>query len=106
MTLDEMQEMLQAIIGKDKFIQFAFYMSPLPQTGLVKPWVKVETEIEVNQYRAWQSRTEDTLEGNFMQCVAMIKNDLKGGVNMQDEQAVPQEQPQAEAATPATEEAA
>lgn len=73
-----MQDSLQTIVGAGKFIQFAFYVSPNEQTGLSKPWVKVETEIAVNQYKAYQSRTEDTLEGNFINCLEIMKKDLNG----------------------------
>jgi len=71
-----MQKMLIEVVGENKFIQFAFYLSPGEHTGLHKPWVKVETELAENQYRAWQSRTEDTLEKNFLNCLLMIKRDL------------------------------
>jgi hypothetical protein len=76
MTLQQMQKMLQDIVGEGKFIQFAFYVSPNEHTGLSRPWVKVETEIEVNQYKAYQSRTEDTLEANFLNCLEIMKKDL------------------------------
>ena len=76
-TLEQMQEELITLFGKGKFVQFAFYLSPNEQTGLHNPWVKVETEIVVNEYRAWQSRTEPTLEANFDNCLKMIKRDLK-----------------------------
>jgi len=76
MKIEEIVKELKEIIGEGKFIQFAFYISPNEQTGLHNPWVKVESEIEVNQYRAWQSRTEDTLEGNLKNCMEMIRKEL------------------------------
>jgi hypothetical protein len=76
-TLEQMQNDLISIVGEGKFVQFAFYLSPGEQTGLHNPWVKVETEIAVNEYRAYQSRTEDTLEANFKNCLIMLKKDLE-----------------------------
>ena len=48
MTLEEMENMIKEIVREEKLFQFAFYVSPNEQTGLSNPWVKVETEIEVN----------------------------------------------------------
>ena len=70
-----MTKELQDLIGKKRFIQFAFYLSPAKHTGLSTPWVKVETEIK-GRYHAWQSRTKPTLEANFKNCLKMIKRDL------------------------------
>ena len=75
-TLDEMKRELQDLIGKKRFIQFAFYLSPAKHTGLDTPWVKVETEVK-GRYYAWQSRTKKTLALNFENCIKMIKVDLK-----------------------------
>jgi len=76
MQIKDIVKEMEDILGKDKFLQFAFYLSPAEYTGLKNPWVKVETELAPNKYRAWQSRTEDTLEKNMLNCLDMMRKDI------------------------------
>ena len=70
-----MEKELQGIFG-ERFFQFAFYVDNRRDKIIGKYWVKVETELENQDYRAWQVREKNSLEEAWTEIIEKVKKSL------------------------------
>ena len=72
MTIQEIEKELSKLFG-DRFFQFAFYVDGRKEKAIGKYWVKVETELDNQEYKAWQARECESLEEAFNTVLEKIK---------------------------------